>query len=162
MEIFLKTKFLENWEKRKRSFLKISRNVNFKMLQKGEFWVFLSAVFGVRWWNMSRSPLYHKMEILCLCSSDRIFGGGGARSLKVSARGVNYSYKHFSLFYPVFLISALLTTQRPWILCPVSPRVNPALDLLGFGQHDIPEPTPCLSVVALRYIPAKKICLINR
>ncbi len=56
-------KFWENREKRKLTFLKISRNVNFKMLMRGEFQVFLSAVFGNRQRNVSTSPLCHEVEI---------------------------------------------------------------------------------------------------
>ncbi len=48
MEIFL-TEFRENWDKRNRSFLKVFGNVNFKMLQRGEFgcsWLRYSAIDG--------------------------------------------------------------------------------------------------------------------
>ncbi len=58
-----KPKFRENWEKQKLSFFNITRNVNFKMLQRGEIWVFLSAVFGDRQRNMPRSPRLRKMKI---------------------------------------------------------------------------------------------------
>ncbi len=51
-----KKKFRENWKNQKLLFFKISRNVNFKMLYRGEFWVFLSAPFGNRYRNMSTSP----------------------------------------------------------------------------------------------------------
>ncbi len=91
------------------------------------------------WRNMSRSLLCRKMEILCLGFSDRVafsklfaklpprevlkelLGGGEARSLKIPTQSLNYFYKHFSLFFPVFLISAPLTAQHVWTLCPVCP-----------------------------------------
>ncbi len=46
-------KFWENWEKQKLLFLKSSRNLGFKMLYRGYFWVFLNAVFWDRQKNMS-------------------------------------------------------------------------------------------------------------
>ncbi len=38
-------KFRENWEKQKLLFLKNSTNVNFKMLYRGDVWVFLNVFF---------------------------------------------------------------------------------------------------------------------
>ncbi len=50
--------------------------------------------------------------------SKNFFGvRGGVRSLKMPTQSLNYSYKHFSLFFLVFLISAPVAAQRFWALC---------------------------------------------
>ncbi len=46
-------KFWENWEKQKLLFLKISKNVNFKILYRSDFWVLLNVVFWDQQKNMS-------------------------------------------------------------------------------------------------------------
>ncbi len=109
------------------STLKCCRETSF-----GCFWVRFSGIDGgtcqeahcvIKWKSYAWVPQITVHFLNCLQNYTqgdnwKNYSRGRAKSLKMSTQSLNYFYKHFSLFFSVFLIPSPLAAQCP--LCTLS------------------------------------------
>ncbi len=135
---FFNTKFRENGENRQlffRKFPGMSTSKCCREVSFGCFWVRFSRIDGgtcqearcaIKWKSYAWVPQIASHFLNCLQNYAlraywKNFSGRNSRWLKMLTQNLNYSDKHFSLFFPAFLISGSLAARLSWALCPVLP-----------------------------------------